>query len=126
MDDSILKFVQLAVGQAERSDHNHYRHGAVVFDDKGNIISKGYNSKRVVPKLKKYGYPNLYHHAESYALMKARPEHLAGSSIMVVRVSPTKLSNSKPCVHCMGLLKESGITTIYYSTAFGLIERIYL
>lgn len=114
-----------AVQQAQKSNQ-HYRHGSVIFDKRGNIISKGYNIKKEVPELKRYGYRYCFLHAESHALLKADPSDLVGSSLLVLRVNPTKLSSSKPCNACASMISETGIRWVYYSTVDGNITRMKL
>ena len=48
---------------------------------------------------------------------------LSKYSIVVLRVNSNgKLLNSKPCYHCLQILKKIGISKIYYSTEDGEIE----
>ena len=114
--------------QADKVDKKEYksRHGAVIFDKKGNIISKGYNRKRFVPKLKKYGYKYCFLHSETDAIIKAERDDLIGSTLLVIRKGPTKLSNSKPCIACTSMICETGIKRVFYSNTLGDIEEMIL
>lgn len=68
--------------------------------------------------IKKFGQPSI--HAEHLALlkllrMKNKPKIF---DLIVIRLSQNKiLGNSKPCVHCLLRLRDSGIDirNIYYS-----------
>lgn len=118
------RILEKAIEQAEKVSNRRYAHGCVIFRD-NQIVSLGYNMNRRVPRLYEYGYTrNCKHHAETHALLKANPDELVGSSILVVRKGKTKLCNSKPCSTCMSLIVESGIDTVYYSTKDGDIEQI--
>lgn len=120
------RIIEKAIEQAEKVSNRRFAHGCVVFRD-NQIISVGYNMNRLVPRLYEYGYTrNCKHHAETHALLKANPDELVGSSLIVVRKGKTKLCNSKPCASCMSLIIESGIDTIHYSTTSGDIETISL
>jgi deoxycytidylate deaminase len=118
---NINKFIDLAYKQSEKSGHKHFKHGCVIVKD-NQIVSRGYNDKRIEPKLRKYGYTYLYHHSESYAVIKAERINLENSTAFVVRKTPTKLGNSKPCICCVSLMREAGVKDVFYSNSKGQIE----
>lgn len=104
-----------------------WNHAALIIDKKGNLISKGYNIQRKSITLYRYGYKRPYHHAESHAIAKAATP-LIGTTLIVIRLSKgkTKLSNSKPCNHCISLIKETGIRHVYYTDKRGLLQSMRL
>ena len=118
--------IEEAIKQSTKSPSGLYKHGAVVFDHKNNIISKGFNHDYFIPGLKKFGYNGMSTHAEAEAV--CRVDSVRGCSLLVIRRSRggTKFSDSKPCVHCMNLLFSSGISQVFYSSSDGTIKRIKL
>jgi deoxycytidylate deaminase len=121
--------VEEAINQANRANDfvRKYRHGAVIFNKRGTVLSKGFNCKRNIPALRKYGYnPEYSLHSEANAILKADREDLVGSSILVVRTGATKLCLSKPCEFCMNMIHEAGIKNVYYSDTDGTIKEMSL
>ncbi len=118
--------IEEAVKQSTRSPAPHYRHGAVIFDNKNNIISRGYNHDHYNECLNRYGYKGLSTHAEAAALLRC--DNPVGLNLLVVRRSygGTKVSSSKPCKSCMSLLVDSGIKRVFYSDVDGSIKMIRL
>jgi deoxycytidylate deaminase len=98
-----------------------FKHGAVVLN-KNRIISKGFNSLKTNPQLKKkYNYWSI--HAESQAIMRANK----GDTILVVRIlKDGSLTCSKPCDKCIEHARDNGIKKIYYSNWNGEIESLKL
>ncbi len=119
-----------AIKAADNVFDYRFKHGAVIYDKHGNIISTGFNKKRSIASMGPYGYYYCWLHAESDAILKAlnKGYSLKGCSILVIRSGNTKLCNSKPCVHCLSLLLESGINVkdIWYSNSDGTLEQISL
>jgi deoxycytidylate deaminase len=119
--DEAVKQSEKAVSQGHR-----YHHGSVIWK-KNRIISKGYNKKRCVPTLTKYGYePYFYPHSETDAILKADRDDLNGSSLLVIRKCKTKLGNSKPCSFCVRMVCECGIKKVFYSDTNGDIQEMRL
>ena len=98
-----------------------FKHGAVIYDKKGNILSIGRNIPHYCPS-----YPSLLLHAEADAILKCKRLELKNANILVVRVSKNKLRNSKPCSHCMSMISAVGIKHIYYSSINEEIEELKL
>ena len=105
----------------------NYKHAAAVLDDRGNVISTGFNIKKTHPKQAKYAKlakqeGKQFLHAEIAALVKLRSR---GTSIVVCRFSSRGLlKSSRPCEVCMLAIKEAGIRTIIYSNEKGeLVEE---
>ena len=100
-----------------------FRHGCVIYDKRGNIISTGFNKVRFNSYLSRYNYPKCLLHSESDAILKARCD-LKGMNLLVIRLGKHKLCNSKPCVHCMAMILECGVKHVYYSDIDGNIVEL--
>ena len=121
---AILDFLMIAIRQAEKTYGYRSRHGCVIVNGK-ELVSKGHNKRKHTPKLYKYGYKRCWLHAESDAILKAEcPRKLWGADLLVIRVGKTKLSNSKPCIGCMSMIKEVGIRRVIYSDIAGVLQTI--
>ena len=126
-DDAFL----LAINVAKDVYNYNSRHGAVIIDSNGEVISIGRNMKKWNPRNYIHGYPTPYDHAEANAIFKALNNptlirRLNGSTLVVVRLGKTKLKNSYPCENCIELSKLVGISIIYYSTENGGIGALGL
>jgi len=112
----LIEAIDIAIEQAKKSS-GPFRHGCVIMSGK-HVIAKGNNHVR-----NKVGTLSI--HAEMDSVWKIMDsEQYANKKAVIVRLSNggTKLSNSRPCSICMGLLKQHGINTIAYSTASGKIQ----
>lgn len=66
---------------------------------------------------------NLHSIKKISLLKKSKKKTLCRYSIVVLRVNNDgKLLNSKPCFHCLQILKISGLNKIYYSDSNGNIN----
>jgi len=119
-------YIYKAIQAANDSKLHHFKHGAVIYDNK-NILSIGHNIPHRVASMSKFGYNNkkMYLHAESDAILKCDHNDLKGANLLVVRSKPNKLCNSKPCINCMTLILEVGIRHVYYSTVNGAIVQLF-
>lgn len=118
-------FVYIQIKEAEKSNFKH-KHGCVVF--KGSkIISTGYNEIRHCWKLdKKYKKWINSLHAEQKTIIFSETS-LKRCSLLVIRINNNKgLINSKPCKLCMGLIRDVGISRVYYSDSCGNIREILM
>lgn len=121
-----------AVELAKKSNMSN-KHGSVIVDNKGNIISTGFNKMIYVPKDKlKIFHKNtrvkISNHAEEVALKKADPKKLNGAKLYIIRTglgtgicSETPIfMNSKPCKRCTQIIesciKRFGLKVVYYSS----------
>lgn len=95
-----------------------YKHGCVIYDKRGNIISIG-NNKR---KKSRFGCYEFTTHAEIDAILKSDINDLRGYNLLVVRIGNTKLCNSAPCNNCLNIINKVGIKNVYYSNRNGNIE----
>lgn len=102
---------------AELSPCN-YRHGCVITDRAGRLVSFGFNSNKTHPTQARYASSlkqehKIFLHAEIAALVKAR--HL-GYNLYVVRVDRSgRLKPSEPCPICMMAISKAGIVNIVHS-----------
>ena len=104
--------IRIATRLAMKSDHQHFRHGAIVLKG-GSIVATGYNKAT--------------EHAEVNALKKLDPRKRKGATIISVRVTKGgKLAMAKPCPECEKYIKESGVKSVIWSDALAHLheERI--
>ena len=118
----------LAIKAANDAYLFRFKHGAIIYDKRGTIVSVGFNKRRSSTVLARYGYYNCWHHAESDAIIKALRggADLRGCSLLVVRIGKNKLCNSRPCAHCMALILDVGIDDVWFSDCDGEIQEMML
>lgn len=117
--------MRMAAKTALHSSFKQHRVGAVIVKG-GNILSVGFNTRQPSSVL---GTPTR--HAEASAILKLmkeqRQHELVGSSIFVTRFTAGgRVGLARPCHHCMGLIRASGLKRIYYTTNEGTTESITL
>lgn len=124
-DNAIM---QHAANIAEKSDMRS-KHGCVIVDKKGNIISAACNNainlsvKSDLDKTFRKGN-KISRHAEENALRMVDPKKLHGAKLYVVRwgIKPHNplFMNSKPCARCTAIIeacmKKFGLKTVFYSS----------
>jgi deoxycytidylate deaminase len=127
---SDLELMQYAADIAQRSDMRT-KHGCVIIDNKGTIISTAYNKTlNISPhKLKEYDRSNkISRHAEENALRHVDRRKLSGARLYVVRSENTSINNcfmnSKPCKRCSDIIESCmrrfGLKAVYYSSGSGI------
>jgi len=101
-----------------------FRHGAVLFDRSGKILSAKSNSLKTHPKLVKFtDYPYL--HAESACILGHGMDNCEGLSLLVLRVLKNdQVSLSKPCVICQRVIEDAGLKSVYYTDVNGMVKRL--
>jgi tRNA(Arg) A34 adenosine deaminase TadA len=101
-----------------------FRHGAVLFDRSGKIVSAKSNSLKTHPKLARFtDYPYL--HAESACIIGHGMDNCDGLSLLVLRVLKNdQVSLSKPCVICQRVIEDAGLKSVYYTDVNGLVKRL--
>lgn len=101
-----------------------FRHGAVLFDRSGKILSAKSNSLKTHPKLAKFtDYPYL--HAESACIIGHGMDNCEGLSLLVLRVLKNdQVSLSKPCVICQKVIEDAGLKSVYYTDVNGMVKRL--
>ena len=121
-------YMFLALNKAEKSDMRS-KHGCIIVDKKGNIISKAFN-KTLPVEQKIFDKKNIDKstrvslHAEENALRTTDPRKLCGAKLYVIRwgycdTNPIFM-NSKPCLRCTRIIEacmnKYGLKVAYYST----------
>ena len=123
---SDIELMQYAAQIAQRSDMRN-KHGCVIIDNKGSIISVAYNKTLNIPahKLKTFDKNNkTSRHAEENALRHVDKRKLCGARLYVVRSGPCNdpnpFMNSKPCKRCTSIIEtcmdKFGLKVVYYSS----------
>lgn len=105
------------------------KHGCVIVDNKGNIISTGFNKEIFLYKKKHYTYYDQFQnhksiHAEENAIRNVDPAKLNGAKLYVVRWGSHEknplIMNSKPCKKCANIIgrciTKYGLKYAYYSS----------
>jgi cytidine deaminase len=123
------KLIELATQAAKSSkgvgSNRNYRVGAVLFDKRERIISCKCNSYKTHPNLVRFtSYPHL--HAESSCIFHQGLDNCDDLNLLVVRVSHknNRLTMAKPCKVCENVIKEVGISNVYYSDWSSNIQHI--
>lgn len=105
-------FIKLAKKAASYSLHQ-FKVGAVIVR-KNRLLSFGHNKPHRTHPRSKNAWNRI--HAELDAILGVPLEELKGAEAYVVRITNTGLlAMSRPCEHCMALLKEVGIRKVYYT-----------
>lgn len=104
------RWVQRAIGVAYTSDHPRQQLGAVAVRG-GKIIGWSVNRFRNHPRV----VPNWYEcsvHAEQGLVERFA---VAGASVYIARVSPSRVAVAKPCQECMRRLIGAGVRRIVWT-----------
>lgn len=120
-------FLQEAINEAEKSEMRS-RHGCIIVDSNGALISKAYNKYEGIPEHQlKHTTKNkairYSRHAEELALNNVDRKKINGAKLIVIRLSCDKsenlFMNSKPCSRCTIIIdkfiKKFGLKSVYYS-----------
>jgi tRNA(Arg) A34 adenosine deaminase TadA len=119
--DSII--VNEALNLAKNSNMRS-KHGSIIIDKKGNVISSAWNTATVGNSNVDERYKNgekISRHAEENVLRFADHRKLQGARLYVVRCGQdNKPLNSKPCDRCMAIInscmKKYGLKVVYYTS----------
>ena len=123
-DNSIL----LDAIEVAKKSNMRSKHGCIIIDNKGSIISKACNRTTNVSKDRLMNYDKdkkVSFHAEENALRNVDRKKLYGARLYVVRWgcidSNPLFMNSKPCNKCTSIIntciKKFGLKVVYYSTS---------
>lgn len=108
-------FIERALELARKSEHNKFKHGAVIV--KGTkVISEApnkYFSNVPVP-----GVSSI--HAEHNAIKSSR-RSVKGCDIYIARYASYGAAMSKPCERCQIILRNMGIRKAFYTNSCGII-----
>lgn len=118
------KYLREVLDVANTSFATYQKHGALLIRN-GKVISSGVNNeenhaeKSAIMKI----YRNVYgvkrvRTGRKYEKKVART--LRKCSIVIIKHT---MNNSKPCLHCLEILKKCGIRKVYYSCNQKLIEE---
>lgn len=114
---SDIRWLRLALMQAEKAPHAKWRVGAAIVRG-GSVVGKGFNKYRNNPAL--VHHDGVSYHAEAVALRRAG-ENAIGATLYVARMTLSgNLGLAKPCERCQPLLVEQGIHTVVWTTSSGL------
>ncbi len=118
-----MSWIKVAEKVAKKSQFRH-KVGAVIIKG-GRVLSVGYNEIRYA-KIKR-PYPESLH-AEVAAIYRSiqTGHDLSGASIYVCRASGDSFRLSKPCPHCMSLIKTVGIKKVVWSEQGDQTRSVYL
>jgi deoxycytidylate deaminase len=124
---NIEHYLNIAREESLLSDHHQYKLGACIV--KGNkLISIGRNFRyKTHPITFKYYSKVKTQHAEANAMFKVRPRSkLNGAQLFVYRENKNgEPAISKPCKHCLALMRYFEIKEVFYTVAGGYaMERI--
>jgi deoxycytidylate deaminase len=120
------KFMLIALELSKKSDMNN-KHGCVIVDKKGNIISSGFNkyvylSQDKIKIFNKNTGIKISKHAEEEALKNVNPKKLFGAKLYIVRScndNTSLFTYSKPCKRCTTIIEtcmnKCGLKVVYYS-----------
>lgn len=114
----VSRWFRWALEAAKDSEHGIYRMGAVIVNN-GKLVAIGHNKNKTHPDAKNY---TTKIHAELDALIGWRTRNVVDGHMHVVRLTNGgSLATSKPCKHCMILIKEAGLNSVTYIDEHGMI-----
>ncbi len=122
---NLPKILKVAREASLKSDYPEHQLGAVLVDSKGRIYSASCNFKfKTHPLSSSTRFKTL--HAEASAILAIRHKtDFSKLQLFVYReFANGKLALSKPCEHCLTLIKNYGIKIIWYTTPDGLVKEV--
>ena len=102
---------------------------------KGNkVLGRGHNVEKSHPKQKylnnkcrKFNTQNAYIHSELSAVLHAQTKDLEGATCYIYREDNNgNLSCCRPCPACEFILRQVGITTVYYTDKNRFVKEEYV
>lgn len=131
-----IKYFKYAKNMAKMSEFNKFKVGCIIVY-KNKIIGQGYNSDKTHPLQQLYnqlrfeddGVSPHKLHAEMHALIPIRNLDIDWNkvSVYIYRIKKSNKNGfgmARPCLSCMGLIKELGIKEINYTTEDGFANEI--
>jgi len=105
-----LDWLSLASDRASRSDFMHHRTGCVIV--KGDsVVGDGWSH---VPSVRYSQYRSV--HAELHALIRAHKPNLLDSIAHIITLTKAnRWTNAKPCLRCLELLIDAGVSSVIFS-----------
>ena len=133
MTKSDKKFFEVARGVSQLSDFSRIKIGCIVVDGK-RILSSGYNSNKTNPTQQRYNYYrniDLHFPAKVHAEVSALNSLIGKKEIDFARLKvfvyrelcDGTLALARPCPSCLQLIRDLGITKIFYTTKDGFAEE---
>ena len=121
---NLPKILKVAREASLKSKHIAHRLGCVITDSKGRIYAKGYNSMEKTHPSSATMFRTL--HAEAATILSIRHKtDFTKLQLFVYReYFDGKPALSKPCEHCLQLIKNYGIKVIWYTTSNGLVKEV--
>lgn len=116
---SLLALAGEGVGGRSRE---HFKLAACLLDKRGRAIAYGTNSYKSHPIALHYGaFPHV--HAELSVCLGYGLDHCRDLELVVVRaLKDGALTMAKPCNSCMAMMKDVGISNVYYTDWSGSIK----
>lgn len=93
----------------------------------GKITHIGWNKRKSHPQTLKHKYHDgeVYLHAELDVCLKSGKDDLWDYEMVVIRIDRhDKVCNSKPCSGCQSVIKQFGISEVWYSSLNGDIVKM--
>lgn len=117
-----IKFFKLASQISKKSNHPKHKIGGILVKKK-RVISIGFNKYKTHSK-SNHPYKNI--HCELDCILGIDLNILNGSSIYLYRETKDgRPALSKPCKWCEQLLKNVGISRVYYTNNGSYYEEEY-
>lgn len=95
---------------------------------KSKIVHIGVNLAKSHPITMEHEYQEYQHtgvHAELNVCIKSGKENLRKYKLVVIRINRhNKMTNSKPCLGCQGIINQFDVGEVWYSTDEGSFEKL--
>lgn len=116
MDGVPRRVLQAATEAAIRTEGiKRYKLGAVLYDNRGHVITAKGNSRKTHPILAKYS-PFPFLHAESACILAHGLDNCSGLNLFVLRIGRNLLPTmAHPCTTCLQLASDVGLGRITYT-----------
>jgi tRNA(Arg) A34 adenosine deaminase TadA len=120
-------YLTLAKRVAAQSEHDHFKHGAVLVRG-GSVINTAHNKDQY----KRFGNRfrntrrcgHATHHAELGCVLGLDKSTTQGTTLYVVRTNRAgEFRLSKPCAMCEEILRFCGIKKVIYTTGNGVVKH---
>lgn len=115
------KFLNLAEQQACRSDMKH-KIGSVLVVNKKTVLNKGYNRWTGYNPIKY----SLLGRGSLHAEIDTIKDFVCYKGHLTLYVAREDYKISKPCEHCLAIIKKTNIKRIVYTVNNNIFEEIYL
>lgn len=114
----INNFLNRLISVSKQSVNVH-KHAAVLLLN-GKPIIYNFNSIQGIKSIHAEiavirNYLNLHRIVKNEKINNKTKRLMRNVAIFVIRYSGNKLTNSKPCMHCINYMKKIGIKKVYYS-----------